>query len=90
MSEFCGEMSVEYIISIEWIYIYSYIHFMHVYICSFPSVTELKFCWTFNMASDSNVYKLVIKSIFLLMSGESVTLVLNKQCWQPFFVFWLL
>lgn len=53
---------------------------MHVYICSFPSVTELKFCWTFNMASDSNVYKLVIKSIFLLMSGESVTLVLNKQC----------
>lgn len=32
------------------------------------------------MASESNVYKLVIKSIFLLMSGESVTLVLNKQC----------
>lgn len=53
---------------------------MHVYICSFSSVTELKFCWTFNMASESNVYKLVIKSIFLLMSGESVTLVLNKQC----------
>lgn len=50
---------------------------MHVYICSFSSVTELKFCWTFNMASESNVY---IKSIFLLMSGESVTLVLNKQC----------
>ena len=82
-------MPVEYIISIEWIYIYSYIYIRHVYICSFSSVTELKFYWTFNMASESNVYKLVIKSIFLLMSGESVTLVLNKQCWQPFFVFWL-
>lgn len=67
---YCLSIDNEYIYTHMYACIYImniYVHTcMHVYIYSFSSIAELKFCWLINMASESNVYKQVIKSIFLL------------------------